>query len=317
MEGDHSMRYITTLGLLVLAVVLCATPGIAQYIPSGSYQQTCTDISVVNGSTLAARCQDVSGGWRSTRLTNFQDCSGEIVNDNGQLRCSKNGYYGGGHQGGYPGGYENGYQGSLPPGDYVQTCRNIRTYGNTMEAECEKRNGGWRRTSLSLDGCNGGIINNDGHLQCGSGSSYGGYPGGYQNGYQGGSPPGDYVQTCRNIRTNGNRLDAECQKRNGGWRRTSLSLDGCYGGIINNDGHLQCGSGYGQGSYPGDYSGGYRGSGPAGSYTQTCRNIRTNGNRLDADCQSRDGNWRHTTLDEFDRCRGEIANDNGHLMCSR
>ena len=328
------MRYLTILGLLALACMLCATPGLAQSIPPGSYQQTCTDINVVNGATLAARCQDTSGNWRSTRLTNIQDCSGEIVNDNGSLRCGKGGNYynntgyNGGYQGGYyPGGYQNG----LPPGDYVQTCRNIRSDGNVLVAECQKRDGGWRRTSLDLGQCSGGIVNNNGNLTCGGGNGYsnGGYNGGYNNGgynngygyggYQNGLPAGDYVQTCRNMRMDGNRLLAECQKRDGGWRRTSLDASSCSSPIANDNGRLVCGQGggYGYGGYPGGYSGGYQGSIPPGSYTQTCRNIRTRGDRLDAECQTRDGNWRHTSLDDIDRCGSAIANDDGRLVCGR
>jgi hypothetical protein len=297
-------------------------PGIAQSIPPGSYQQTCTDINVVNGSTLAARCQDTSGNWRSTRLTNIQDCSGEIVNDNGSLRCGKNGngFYGNN----YYGGYQSGYGRDLPPGDYVQTCRNIRAYGNSVEAECQKKEGGWRKTSLNnLDQCSGGLVNNDGHLTCSGGYGYGnggyGYGnGGYQGGYQNGLPPGDYVQTCRNMRMDGNRLEAECQKREGGWRRTSLNnVDQCGSPIANDNGHLVCGrGGYGYGGYPGGYSGGYQGGVPSGTYTQTCRNIRTDGNRLQAECQTRDGKWRRTSLD-LDRCSGAPANDDGHLVCGR
>jgi len=187
-ERRSPMRYLTILGLLALAFMLCATPGVAQSIPPGSYQQTCTDINVVNGSTLAARCQDTSGNWQSTRLTNVQDCTGEIVNDNGSLRCGKgrngyynNGYYGGGNQGGY---YQGGYQNGLPPGDYVQTCRNMWMDGNRLEGECEKRDGGWRRTSLDVGQCGSPIVNDNGRLACsqgGSGYNNGGYgyPGGY------------------------------------------------------------------------------------------------------------------------------------------
>lgn len=146
-------------------------------------------------------------------------------------------------------------QGNIPPGDYAQTCRDIHTRGNTLEAECQTRDGNWRRTSLdNLDQCNGGVINNDGRLMCG-GNGYG-YPErdrdrdrdrdrGYRSGWQGGIPPGDYVQTCRNIHVDGDRLEAECEKRNGKWRSTSLDdVDRCPS-VINNNGHLQCGGGNG------------------------------------------------------------------------
>ena len=155
------------------------------------------------------------------------------------------------------------WQGNIPPGDYAQTCRDIHTHGNTLEAECQTRDGNWRRTSLDdVDRCNGGVINNDGRLMCG-GNGYGYREGnrdrdrdndrdrGYRNGWQGNIPPGDYVQTCRNIHVDGDRLEAECEKRNGKWRRTSLDdVDRCQS-VINNNGHLQCGGGNGYGhDYP-------------------------------------------------------------------
>jgi len=223
------------------------------------------------------------------------------------------------------------YQGDIPPGDYAQTCRNIHTHGNTLEAECQTRDGNWRRTSLNnIDQC-GGIVNNDGRLTCGSSGNRYGYPDRDRDrdrdrddrGYRGGLPPGDYAQTCRNIRTNGNRLDAECQKKNGHWRKTSLdNIDQC-GGIVNNDGRLTCGSGgYGDADRDRDRdrdgdNRGYRGNAPGGTYVQTCRNIQTHGDKLEAECQTRDGNWRRTSLDDIDRCSGAIANDDGHLVCGR
>lgn len=227
------------------------------------------------------------------------------------------------------------WQGNIPPGSYSQTCRDIHTDGNRLDAECQTRDGNWRRTSLDhLDQCGGGIVNNDGRLVCGGNNGYG-YPDrdrdrdrdqdrdrdrdrGYRSGWQGDIPPGDYAQTCRNIRTNGNRLEAECQKRNGGWRKTALdNIDQCSGGVINSDGHLQCGAGggYAYGSPDRGYRSGWQGNIPPGDYAQTCRNIRANGDRLDAECQSRDGNWRKTSLRDLDRCNGPIANDDGHLVC--
>ena len=245
------MRYLTISGLVTFALALCVMLSAAQSIPSGSYQQTCSDINVVNDSTLAARCQGSNGEWRSTRLTNFQDCRDEIVNDNGSLRCARNGYNGGGYgQGGYG-------QGDYPSGDYAQTCRNIRTNGNRLDADCQKRNGGWRSTSLNnINQCTSGIANDNGHLVCGKGGNGRGKGYGYDNG----------------------------------------------------NGHD---NGYG------NYSGDYRGGAPSGTYTQTCRNIRTNGNRLDAECETRNGDWRKTSLNNINQCTSAIANDNGHLVCPR
>src|SRR5258708_33308791 len=44
-----------------------------------------------------------------------------------------------------------------------------------------------------------------------------------QDGYrQDNTPRGGYAETCRNIHMEGDRLGAECQRRDGGWRKTSL-----------------------------------------------------------------------------------------------
>lgn len=224
------------------------------------------------------------------------------------------------------------WQGNLPPGDYAQTCRDIHMDGGRLEAECQTRDSNWRRTSLDNVGqCGGGIVNVDGHLTCG-GSGNNGYPERdrdsdrdryYRSGGQGDIPPGDYAQTCRNIHTEGNRLEAECQKRNGKWHRTALdNVDQCSGGIINNNGKLQCGGGggdygYGDRDRDRDYRSGWQGGIPPGSYAQTCRDIHVDGDRLNAECQTRDGNWRRTSLDDVDRCGGPVSNDDGRLVCGR
>jgi hypothetical protein len=127
--------------------------------------------------------------------------------------------------------------------------------------------------------------------------------------YQGGGLPyGDYQQTCRNIRNNGYRLDATCQQRNGNWRNTSLDYRGCRSSIVNDNGHLRC-------SDNGGYSDRWHGGVPPGNYRQTCRNVRVDGNWLTATCQKRNGGWRDTSLKNFNYCRSEIENDNGHLRC--
>jgi hypothetical protein len=66
-----------------------------------------------------------------------------------------------------------------PGGSYVESCRDIRSFGDTVSAVCRRMDGSWERTEVR--GCRGGIANMDGHLTCGGregyGSSYG--PGPY------------------------------------------------------------------------------------------------------------------------------------------
>lgn len=132
-------------------------------------------------------------------------------------------------------------QSGLPAGDYKQTCQNMRSDGARVYATCQKRNGGWRKTSLNYRGCRGPVINDDGNLRCGQGGSGYGYSNGAYGGWQGQLPPGDYKRTCQNMRVNGDRLDATCQSRGGGWHDTSLNnVYACRTGIVNDDGNLRC-----------------------------------------------------------------------------
>jgi hypothetical protein len=126
------------------------------------------------------------------------------------------------------------WQGGRPYGDYQQTCRDIRYNGNLLTANCQKRDGGWRASSLDYRGCRGPVINDDGHLKCGEGGP------GHGNVGAGGLPRGDYKETCQNIRMDGSKLVANCQKRDGGW--STSKVDNAYQcrNIVNNDGRLEC-----------------------------------------------------------------------------
>lgn len=129
-------------------------------------------------------------------------------------------------------------QRGVPGGDYQLTCRDIRNDGNVLKANCQKVDGGWRSTSLDTRSCRNQIVNEDGRLRCAAGGGHGYGPGGWQ----GGIPPGDYRLTCENIRVNGQRLDASCQKTDGSWRNTSLeNFSRCGDRISNVDGRLRCG----------------------------------------------------------------------------
>lgn len=162
------MRYLTMFGMFILATVLCLS-GTSSAQPGGSYQQTCRDIGV-RGSTLYAVCQDTGGGWRQTELRDYRNCNQEIQNIDGNLQCG-------------PRGYDNRRDGDrrddhhgdrdrrddhdrVPRGSYVETCQNITVSGYTIQASCQKRNGGWRQTSLrNYNQCRD-ITNNNGKLRC-------------------------------------------------------------------------------------------------------------------------------------------------------
>ena len=131
-----------------------------------------------------------------------------------------------------------------------------------------------------------------------------------QNYPYGNGPQGSYLQSCQDIRANGDRLTARCQTKDGSWRNTSMDdYQRCTTDIGNDDGNLRC--------YNGGYTNGqYNGYGqPQGSYLQSCQNISVRGNELRARCQTKDGGWRDSSLSNFQRCRRDIGNDDGHLHC--
>ncbi|HEY7401948.1 MAG TPA: CVNH domain-containing protein [Candidatus Angelobacter sp.] len=163
------MRYITGLGAAILALAVAGPwTACAAQAPSGSYQQTCKDIGV-RGSTLHARCKDTNNEWRDTELRDYNRCRGEIQNLNGNLQCTENGNYGHDrdHDGDRDHDRDHDRYNGLPRGSYAQTCQNVAIAGNTLRARCQKKNGGWRDTSLKdFNRCNGDIQNDNGKLRC-------------------------------------------------------------------------------------------------------------------------------------------------------
>jgi CVNH domain len=56
---------------------------------------------------------------------------------------------------------------------------------------------------------------------------------------------------------------------------------------------------------------------PAGSYTQSCRDVWVENDTLHASCQTRAGNWITSVLPDISSCGGDISNQDGHLRCNR
>jgi CVNH domain len=301
------MRYLMLAG--ALAMMVLARPAapramaMAMDDPPGSYLQSCKNISM-RGDDLRARCRDVYGRYHDSVLDHADRCWGDISDNNGNLVCEKNG--------------------AMPRGSFVQSCRDVRVRWNVLLARCQARDGRWVDASLEqYSRCNNEISNEDGQLRCGRefvrdrdrdwdrdrdrdrdrdhdrdrdrdhdrGRGY--------------EPGGSYAQTCREVRTRGNDLTAVCQNMNGQWVGSTLNgYDRCVGEIVNDDGRLEC----------------TRRGGrlvPAGSYSQTCRNIYVRGDVLRAQCQDREGRWLWSQLDDWDGCRRGIQNDGGRLRCNR
>jgi hypothetical protein len=208
----------------------------------------------------------------------------------------------------------------IPQGSYQQTCNNISVNGDTLVANCQDTSGNWHSTSLpAFQNCTSGINNDNGTLRC------------VVSGYSapattGAGPAGSYLQSCENVQVKGDDLHARCRTENGDMRDAKLDdYRKCTGDIVNENGHLHCGTGApvatpaARGPYvaPGPYvRPGYGNvNGPNGSYIQTCTDIHVGGDDLHARCQAQDGSWHDAKLDDYNSCRGDIANDNGKLRC--
>jgi hypothetical protein len=140
-------------------------------------------------------------------------------------------------------------QNDVPSGSYVQTCRDIRTVGNTLEAVCDNGNGDWTVSSLrNIDRCISGIENLYGHLGCTKAKYVGQitttyyYPPGHKRGYvQSGLPSGSYLDTCNDAHISGSTLVATCETGDGSSRRSSLHyFNECSSSVVNINGRLAC-----------------------------------------------------------------------------
>jgi hypothetical protein len=61
-----------------------------------------------------------------------------------------------------------------PGGSYLETCTNVRAFGDRVIADCRRMDGGWNRTALhDVDRCVGGIANTNGNLTCNHGRNFG------------------------------------------------------------------------------------------------------------------------------------------------
>src|SRR3954454_6662089 len=125
------MRLSSTFRFLAIMIFLGCSAGIClaqETNPAGSYQQTCSDISLKK-DTLHAKCKDDKGKSHSARLSHYEKCS-DIANKNGKLECA---------------GESNAAAApaspSQPSGPYTESCKNIRMKGTTLHAVCKSLDG--------------------------------------------------------------------------------------------------------------------------------------------------------------------------------
>lgn len=256
--------------LAVAALAFSAVGASAATPPSGSYQSSCWGATAEEG-TLRAFCRRGDGSFRLAFLPNYSDCRGDIRNADGRLECSRRGAY-------------------LPPGDWMRTCRNYRTEGPWLRAECRNRFGIYIRTEVNYRSCTGDIRNSNGNLVC-------------NTRYDDDLPRGEWIRTCRNYRVESRTLKAECKDERGRYRYTELDLRGCRDRVSNAGGRLYCGSG-------GDDT-----SLPPGSWVRSCREGYVEDRTLYAECRNNRGRYDDTSIDLRSCRRQPISNDDGELTC--
>jgi hypothetical protein len=211
-EGILPMRCISILMVMAITMAVGQTGGGGspqEGNPPGSYQQTCSDISVRKGN-LYAKCQDEKGKVHSAKLSRYEKCSTDIVNKNGSLQCRS----------------EHAAP-SQPPGSYTETCKDIKMKGTTLHAVCKSIDGREMPTSLKeANRCSEGVANINGILNCIVSDVL---------------PPGSYIASCQDVRMRGATLYASCN--NGKDRFVPAQLRDahkCTGDIANHNGSLKC-----------------------------------------------------------------------------
>jgi CVNH domain len=295
------MRFLIKLSVITAAMVLFGA-GAAWASPwegpDGSYRHTCKNIKMHDDS-LRARCQDRDGNWHDAQLDHVERCISDITNVNGRLSCNQEA--------------REALRGDVPPGNYAQSCRDIHVDGNRLRARCQTREARWVDAWLDDFRRCRDIGNDNGRLVCGG---YGGNDRDRDRDHDRDRdkdrdrdgdrvPRGSYTQSCRDIAVRGDTLLARCEERDGEWRTASLEdFQRCGGEIVNDNGRLDCTRRSGW-------------SAPRGTYTETCRDIYLRGDTMRARCQTSNGQWLWSQLDDWDGCRSGIVNIEGQLRCNR
>lgn len=193
--------------LIIIGVVMIPCLAAMAYTPPGSYQDTCKGIQV-RGGLLIAKCRKANGDWVNSTIL-FQNCEGDISNNNGELTCRQK------------------TTAKPPSGSYQRTCRNYYVEGKQLHGECRNDNGKWVTSSFKYKSCDSDIWNDDGELTCKEKRSSD-------------VPGGSYQRSCRNYYVEGKKLYGDCRNERGKWVTSSFKYKSCTSDIWNDNGELTC-----------------------------------------------------------------------------
>jgi len=206
----------------------------------------------------------------------------------------------------------------VPPGTYLETCRDASVDGERLNAECESNAGKFKKTWL--DGfryCAGDIANDDALLVCHGGrltvDEADGPPGAAARGVL---PSGPWVETCQDGVLDGTILRASCKDRNGASRQTFLDLATCNGEVGNVDGQLVCllaAAPPPAGAVPKLTA--MRDTLPTGKWVQYCRSAALVNYQMRAECWAGNGQWQTSDLDLSTCSNTDVTSNGGRLVC--
>lgn len=114
-----------------------------------------------------------------------------------------------------------------------------------------------------------------------------------------GSPTESFRQTCDVVREDYRRIQAYCEDGNGGMVYNDYTRVACQGDISNHYGRIVCTDDANL---------------PQGSYQLSCNSCQVQYPIMKCRCQDTRGYYRSTSIN-ISRCRNEISNMNGRLVC--
>lgn len=131
---------------LLIAQAVTSSPDVLE----NSFSFTCYNITV-KSNIITAKCLDVNKIPRESKLRNWKQCSSDIANIDGTLRCQEDYLLEENHK----------------TDSFLQTCVSVTYSGQSIEAICQKVNGAWEQTQLlDVNTCAGDIANTNGTLHC-------------------------------------------------------------------------------------------------------------------------------------------------------
>lgn len=204
--------------------------------PQGSYLETCRDARV-EGDTLHAECPDAAGKWKKTWLQGYRYCAGDITNENALLICN------GGRlteeEANAPSAGAS--RGELPPGPWLESCREPVLDGAVLRAKCQDQNGQWRAAWIDLGQCSGEVGNINGELVCLRAAPAPAASAPKLLAMRDTLPTGKWVQFCRAASLTNYMMRAECYGGDGRWQSSELDLSTCKTtDVTSNGGRLVC-----------------------------------------------------------------------------